>query len=361
MTYRIRVAPTVLCLIFGAAGPLHAQDECKLDEPGAWWATRQASVQRNSTSAADRAIMEPLFRAAEAIVRKTSLATPRGFAIRPWWAYGDITNRGRLSGYGVWFVSFFRCNKYDEHSAHIAFDFNPGPQAWSEGDRPMRDENGDGLYTEHARAEPLFGSTATYGHIEEENTQGLFLLFTRGGESPTIPVTREEHLRAIIFSLEPKGPTSYEKWMKQAPDRKKGREETVAVIAASDPVRAEQLRKDLEKAERDNTELLRQRQAEGDSAWRIVLDRYRAQIAAMTPAERASPAVVQGLDLVPAGSPNAHAIVRANPAFYRAGQSPVEPRIVLVTMPNAYKELKDQHRQLYRELDWAAVKRLLKE
>jgi hypothetical protein len=67
------------------------------------------------------------------------------------------------------------------------------------------------------------------------------------------------------------------------------------------------------------------------------------------------------LDLVPAGLPNAHAIVRANPAFYRARQSPVEPRSMLVIMPNAYKELKDQHLQLYRELDWAAVKRLLKE
>jgi hypothetical protein len=28
-------------------------------------------------------------------------------------------------------------------------------------------------------------------------------------------------------------------------------------------------------------------------------------------------------------------------------------------MPNTYKELKDQHRQLYRELDWAAVKHLV--
>ena len=54
-----------------------------------------------------------------------------------------------------------------------------------------------------------------------------------------------------------------------------------------------------------------------------------------------------------------NAIVRHNPAFYRAGQSLVEPQAVLVTMTNEHTELKDQHMQLYRELDWAAVKRLV--
>jgi hypothetical protein len=65
------------------------------------------------------------------------------------------------------------------------------------------------------------------------------------------------------------------------------------------------------------------------------------------------------VELVPADMPNANAIVRVNPAFYRARQSPVEPRAVLVRMPNAYTQLKEQHMQLYRELDWAAVKRLV--
>src|SRR4051812_4753831 len=105
MTYRASVALTALCLTFGATVPVHAQDECKLDAPGAWWPTRQATNQRDLTSAADRAVIEPFFKTAEAIVRKTSLATPRGFAIRPWWAYGDVTNRGRLRGYGVAFAS----------------------------------------------------------------------------------------------------------------------------------------------------------------------------------------------------------------------------------------------------------------
>jgi hypothetical protein len=80
----------------------------------------------------------------------------------------------------------------------------------------------------------------------------------------------------------------------------------------------------------------------------------------MSPQERASPAFLFGnQELHPAGTHGAMAVVRTNPAFYRARVSPFEPRALLVTMPNAYKELKEQHWQLYRELDWAAVKRLV--
>ncbi len=370
----------VLCLAFGAADTLDAQDECTLDEPGAWWPKHEAGIQKNSTSAADRATIESALRAVEPIVRKTSLATPRGFAIRPWWAYGDGNNRSRsqLKAYKVAFLSFLRCNKYDEHGAHIAFDFNPGPQAWSEGDRPMLDENGDGLYTEHMRAEPLFGSTATYGHIEEENTEGLFVLFTRGGESPTIPATREEFLRAMIFTLEGKDQeklkkdmtflmkTQYERWLEDAPARKKRHEEMLTGVAQSDPSAVPKLRADLEKLEREGEATFKKSDAQeredlarARANLTVPGDKLRAQIAAMSPQERASPAMVSGLDLVPMGAPNAHAVVRRNPAFYRARQSPVEPRMVLVRMPNAYKELKEQHMQLYRELDWAAVKQLV--
>ena len=243
--FRSGAALTVLCLGFSAAGTLQAQDACKLDEPGAWWPTGQAGFQKTSNSAADRAVIESTIRAAEAIVRKTSLITPRGFAIRPWWAYGDGRNRSRSqpNGYGPAYLSFLRCNKYDEHGPTIAFEFNPSPQAWSESDRSMRDENGDGLYIERSRTEPLFGSTATYGHIEVENTEGLFVLFTRGGESPTIPVTREEYLRAMILSLEGKNQeklkesmaflmkTQYERWLDDAPARKKRHEEILTGVA----------------------------------------------------------------------------------------------------------------------------------
>jgi hypothetical protein len=79
----------------------------------------------------------------------------------------------------------------------------------------------------------------------------------------------------------------------------------------------------------------------------------------MTPAERASPAWVRGPDLVPAGSPNAAAIVRVNPAFYRARRSPAEVRAILVHLQNVPVEREAQRQQMVRDLDWAALKRLL--
>lgn len=88
-------------------------------------------------------------------------------------------------------------------------------------------------------------------------------------------------------------------------------------------------------------------------------DKLRAQIAAMSPQERASPAFLVGDTLAAAGAPNTYAVVRANPAFYRARRSPVEPRAVLVLMPNSYKELWRQQEQLYTQLDWAAIKKMV--
>jgi hypothetical protein len=88
-------------------------------------------------------------------------------------------------------------------------------------------------------------------------------------------------------------------------------------------------------------------------------DKLRAQIAAMTPAERAAPAWLVGFDFVPAGTPNAHAIVRMKPDFYRTRTSPVEVRAILVEIPNPYRQRQTQHRQLYEQFDWAALKRLL--
>lgn len=377
MTSHFGVATTALCLAFGGAGTIHAQ-ECKLDQPGEWWPARHAD-SRNALSTADRASTESTGRAVEAIVRKTSLTTPRGFAVREWWSYGEVLNRSRLSGFGLGFVSFFLCSKYDEHGAHIAFDFNPDPQAWSEGDRPMPDENGDGLYFERPRTETLFGSSATYGHFEEANTEGLRVLFTRAGESPTIPVTREEYLRAMIFMLEGKDQaklkaaiptlmkTQYQRWQEDAPARRKRNEEILAGVAQGDPSQVAKVRADLEKLEREGEATFKKTDAQeredldrARAALTVPGDKLRAQIAAMSPQERASPAFVFGnQELVPAGTPGAMAVVRRNPAFYRARISPFEPRAVLVTMPNAYQELKDQHWQLYRELDWAAVKRLV--
>jgi len=145
--------------------------------------------------------------------------------------------------------------------------------------------------------------------------------------------------------------------MAQADARKKGRDETIAMIAARNPAQAAQLQRSLEQAERDQTEQLKALDAQYPVA--RLGDRYRTQLAAMTPAERASPALVHGLELVPASAPDPHPVVRENPAFYRTRRSPTEPRAALVFMPLPYRPLEALYRQAYREFDWAAVKKLV--
>lgn len=369
------VASVALYLLAAAA---HAQD-CKPDERTAWWPRAYFTLTNNPVSAAERAAIELKLTAAEALVRNTPYAAPRGFAVKPGFSYHSEGNRTQLDTYALDILVYLRCSKYDERSAAVSFTFNPSPQAWSMGDRPMLDERGDGLYFERPRTETLFGATATYGRFHEPNSEGLYLLFTTGGESPTLPVTREEYLRAMIFTLEGKDQakvkeaaallsrTPYQRWIDDAAARKKRFEETFAIVAKSDPAQAAKMRAEMEKAELAETEKLKKNDPYDRAELPKQLasltaagDKLRAQLAAMTPQERTSPAVVFGNQaLVPAGTPNALAVVRMDPAFYRARRSPFEPRAVLVRMPNQDDAMAAQHEQLYKLLDWAAVKRLI--
>ena len=52
-------------------------------------------------------------------------------------------------------------------------------------------------------------------------------------------------------------------------------------------------------------------------------------------------------------------VVRADPAFYRARGSAFQARAVLVHIPNTYDELKAQHLQMYKDLDWEALKAMV--
>jgi hypothetical protein len=251
--------------------------------------------------------------------------------------------------------------------------------AWSLGDRPMVDENGTGMYTERARTPTLFDASATFGHFQEENGEGFYVLFAPAGQSPTLPVTREEYLRAMIFTLEGKdqakvkdaaavwSKTPYERWMSEAPERRKRNEELYVIVGKTDPARAAKMRADMEKAEQAETETLKRGDAyeraqvtKNLAALTAVGDKYRAQIAAMTAQERTAPAFIAEPDLVPAGTPNANAVVKKNPAFYRTTGSPLQPRLILVHMPSAYPEYRVQQQQLYEQLDWAAIKKMVK-
>jgi hypothetical protein len=307
--------------------------------------------------AEDRREIERVLGVAEQLVLKTVYGSPRGYFAFPHFNYDLPANRTRLGAYSFAYAMFCptRAAVGGDGQGGVEITFNPYPQLWSESDRPMLDERGDRIYTERIRKPAQFGSTFTYGDFDDVQDVGLRVLFTAGGESPTLPVTREEYLRALIFTVI--GPASkktpYQEFMEQAPARKQARDEMLIVLK-DDPAKAAKLVQDLEKAEREQAEQFKKL----EGAPNPLVDQLRARIAAMTPAERAMPAFVSGNDFVPSTSPLAQAIVRENPAFYRARRSPAEPRAVLVRIPQStYKELETERRQMFREFDWAALKR----
>lgn len=343
-----------------------------------WWPRFYANAGAETLAAAERATIEARLLAVESLMRKTNYATPRGFAVIPRFNIHEIRDRTQLYPYSFALQTALRCSKYDEHAADLRVLINPDPMTWSQGDRPWPEERGDGQYREMIRTPALFGSTATFGRFHAINDQGLVVLFTTGGESPTLPVSREEYLRAQIFALEGKdqekvkeaaalvSKTPYERWMEDAPARKKRNDEMLAVITQVAPAEAAKVRADMERNELAETEKLRKADAferaqlgKNMAALTAAGDTYRAQIAAMTPKERSSPAFLLGYDLVPAGTPQAYAMVRKNPAFYRARNSPFEPRAIVVMMPNTHKEYWDEQERLYKELDWAAIKKMV--
>jgi len=377
---RTLLGGAILALSWTPARPRALQAQtCGPQTKTEWWPGSYKRELRTPLSAADRVVMEPPLKAAEAIARKTAYGTPRGFAVRPYWGYDVPQTRDRLIPYQFAAVVFLACSTLDEHGADIDIVFNPYPAHWTGGGSALRDENGDDLYFQQPRTQTRFGSTATFGEFEKENSLGLFVLFTAGGVSPTVPVSREEYLRATIFELEGKNgekvkqavamtaKTEYQRWIEGAAARKKQNEETVAGIALVDKSTAAKLRADFDKIERENTETLRKNDAKERERLDILKsqvslpgDKLRAELAAMTPAERAAPAFAgAALVLVPADTPNALAIVRVNPTFYRARSSPFEPRAVLVRLPNPHKEMTAQHQQMFRDFDWAAIKRLV--
>ena len=141
------------------------------------------------------------------------------------------------------------------------------------------------------------------------------------------------------------------------------RRNSLAALAAQNPAAVSKTRAEMEKAEKGAGEFLKMAadQERDDGAAKVtrVLGTYRARLAAMTPQDRATHAWLIGDDFVAPGTPNANAIVRRNPAFYRARKSPAEVRAILVKMPNMQDEVREQHLQAYRQFDWAALKALL--
>jgi len=280
-----------------------------------WWPRFTANDGAETLTAVERKTVDARLAAIEALVRKSPYATPRGFAVEPWVGIHGITDRTQLYPYEFVVMTKNRCSKYDEGQGHLVVNFNPDPLAWSLGDRPVIDERGNALYMERPRREALLGSTATFGGFLEDNTNtsAFFLLFTTANESPVLPVSREEFLRYKLFVHEGKdqgklkaltadfSKTPYERWVEDAPERKKRNEELFALIARTSAEQAAKTRAEMEKLEQAEAEKLkrsdafdREKQAKDLAGYKAVGDGYRAQLSAMSPQERASQAFLVG-------------------------------------------------------------------
>jgi hypothetical protein len=376
--YNLRVTTLLIAFPILAAS-VHAQrgPETK-PSPRPGWHPRELFTD-DRTSAADRAIIQKNLAAAEALVtRVAGYATPRGFEVTPWWAFHSAKSRDRLRNYQIQIHAHTPTKKAAAAGFLSALNihFNPTVSHLSIGE--AREENGQSIYFERPRSSAAYGATAVYGTFGETNAPGLNVLFTSHNQSPTLPVSRERYLRAVIFELEGNDPeelkrqkaaaerTPYEEWMSGAAQRKKEREATLAEIG--DKAQAAKMRAQIEKMELNVTEGLKKRETQDRQSLNKTgnpspADQIRAQIAAMSPEDRASQGWVIARQLVPAGTTGAEALVRENPAFYRTRGSPFEPRAILVYMPSeVYKNVMAATQlQLYKEFDWAALKRLLDE
>jgi hypothetical protein len=373
----IRTLATVLTALWMPALSVVAQrGPAQVTVPRPGWLARDVLTATQPGTAADRATVEANLAAAEALIAKVSgYATPRGFEITPWWQAATISARDRIAGYGL-MIRVHNQSKVAaaggwSPSVSIGFNSLGGIAEPAQ----LQDEDGKTIFIERQASALVHGATAAYGTYSETEDVSLTLLFTSRGQSPVLPVSREEYLKGLIVEAEgkngeerkrqleiAKGPTPYEEWVSGAAERKKEREEMFA--AMSDKAQAAKMRADLEKVERETTELMKKneplhREMLGRFAQPGAGDTWRAEIAAMTPEERASTAMVAGVALVPAATPGAKRVVRLNPAFSRARGSPVEPRVISVTLRTSYKSADVAMRQLYKELDWDALKQML--
>jgi hypothetical protein len=361
------------------ASPLIGQRARTAPTPAGWLKrTTNSDYQINDArfTPADHAITDANLLFVEGLVSKLSgYANPRGFELLPWWHYPVpiVHDRNRLKEYSLAFTVFVPTRKANpDGNGGFGFEFNPSFTAIA--DVAVADEeNGGRLYLERERGTPVHGATLTYSAFDVENVETFRVVFTSGDQMPFLPVTREEFLRAQIFTLEGKNQENikkaraatakspYETWLEGAAERKKNRETTIAMLRL-DKDAADKMRAQMEKQERDMTEAYKKDEpnfrAMAADAQKVANpgDAPRAKLAAMSSVERSLPAWLFGAELVPAGTPHARAVIRENPAFFRARGSPVNPRAIMVILANLPEVAMQAQRQLYRELDWAALK-----
>ena len=309
------------------------------------------------------------------------LATPEGYYIHPaFYGGGDPQSTGNAIASS--FTLTFTMTKGGEGSACVQVFVNDrfGGVTGS----PYSNARGQ-IYFEAPRGDPIPGTFRVWDRLLEAGRSWTWVWLTAGGTSPWQPVTREAMLKAAIENTEGKdaevlvklrgarAETGYRRWMAEATVRKAQWGEVAAALSAAEAAKA---RKQFEQVERETTEALKAQEASeleeiDRNLARIVQwgDRWRARIAAMSPAERNAPAWLDLMDasgdfrFVDPESTTSYQVVQENPGFLKAHRSRIEVRSIIVRLSTSLTcETPAVHRavwQTYKKLDWAALARLL--
>lgn len=350
---------------------------------GGWKAIYPPDLGEFNTPAERAAAMATMEEVERILWQRSELAHPQGFRVmkQVWGGTRTQRERGGLMMYSF-YLWFFEPGAREGMKC-ITVHVNPYLPVGSQGEA---DERGRPFSIEPEIGETFGGATIVHQGLRwdsptADRRSGL-LTFTAGGVFPWIPVTREEYLRTQIYAVEGKNgevekefrrsleTTTYEKWMAGALERKKTQDEQVAAMARyQGKAAADEFRKEQEQTERQITQGLKAEEDEERKRNQEVLahrtgDELRAQIATMTPAERAAPATASlGGQLVGPDDPTGHRVLTPEPEFWRVRRAPAEVHAINVgfhpSMTCGAPAVREALWKVYQTLDWAAFKRMV--
>jgi hypothetical protein len=385
----------------GSAGALAAQRDRRTPpsaRPG--WLPVSRQFSPGLTAAEKSTVERRLAEIERIVVQVPELARPEGFELEPSVAAVPIFDKpGSLVNSLFQFATYTPTKAVAGADRMVCFQIvvNPHPGGIFLWGQPgyIDDAKGDRWYVEHPFGDKPPGALLAYSdgespdaaerrHLSATDRSWYLAFFSANGVSPWQEVSRGDYLEALIWNAEGKDAkgaadvrdaltkTRYQRWMEDAPRRKKDREEMLAVVRATNPSQADALRKQQEDTERETAEQLKATEEEDRAenkrilAQGILADPIRAKLAALSPAEKAMPAWTgksPGLDFLPANSAEAVRIVRPNPEFYQVRTSRIEPRGMMIRFTASLTcHTPPVHRALYqafRNLDYAALTRLL--
>jgi hypothetical protein len=236
-----------------------------------------------------------------------------------------------------------------------------------------------GLWTADGR-EICFAPDSTGTIAGRPLWDGRSLVFTRGGLAPWVPVTRAEYLTALIADRdsvarasaasvsEGNSDRAWREWVAQRPQRLADIEKTVAALRKSAPAQAEKSRADMLAMDRGIEAQLKSQVGTFSSSGSDTLARsvvaMRAELAAMSPAERSSPAWrgTPGLasGLVPAGAPDGRRLCAANPALLDRSRPVTDIQVIDADAEYSNDPVGDARvRALLETADWARIARFV--